>query len=172
PRGPLRSSGRGVAPGRRGRLSEQRLATSAARHVRPPGQLPRAERPAILGSCTGRAVAQRGDGRVSSVEEVAAAVLYEGYILWPYRRSARKNQQRWTFGGVYPPTFSDQGDASRMQTQCLVLGDDPRVDVCVRFLQVVDRRVARRKPDGSLEEVDELRAGGQRYLAWDEARER
>jgi hypothetical protein len=33
---------------------------------------------------------------------VADAVLYEGYLLWPYRRSALKNQQRWTFGGVYP----------------------------------------------------------------------
>ncbi len=36
------------------------------------------------------------------VEQIAAAVLYEGYVLWPYRRSATKNQQRWTLGGVYP----------------------------------------------------------------------
>ena len=41
------------------------------------------------------------------VEEIAAAVLYEGYILWPYRRSALKNQRRFTFGGVYPPAHSE-----------------------------------------------------------------
>ena len=33
-------------------------------------------------------------------------MLYEGYILWPYRRSALKNQRRFTFGGVYPPAHS------------------------------------------------------------------
>ncbi len=37
------------------------------------------------------------------VTAIADAVLYEGYMLWPYRRSALKNQRRWTFGGVYPP---------------------------------------------------------------------
>ena len=36
------------------------------------------------------------------VRAIADAVLYEGYILWPYRRSALKNQKRWTFGGVHP----------------------------------------------------------------------
>ena len=40
------------------------------------------------------------------VEKVAEAVLYEGYLLYPYRRSAMKNQQRWTFGGVYPAQYS------------------------------------------------------------------
>jgi hypothetical protein len=51
-------------------------------------------------------------------------------------------------------------------------GADPRVDVRVRFLQVVERRVAKRLWDGSLELVDELRVGSERVLAWDEARER
>ena len=32
--------------------------------------------------------------------------MYEGYMLWPYRRSAMKNQRRWTFGGVFPPAWS------------------------------------------------------------------
>jgi hypothetical protein len=39
---------------------------------------------------------------MDAVRKIADAVLYEGYILWPYRRSALKNTQRWTFGGVYP----------------------------------------------------------------------
>jgi hydrogenase maturation protease len=92
--------------------------------------------------------------------------------LWPYRRSARKNQQRWTFGGVYPPAFSDATDPCRIQTQCLVVGREPEVEVRVRFLQVVERRPARREPDGSLTWLDELRVGEERVLAWDEARER
>jgi hypothetical protein len=106
---------------------------------------------------------------------VVEAVLYEGYVLWPYRRSARKNQQRWTFGGVYPPAFVESarsGDACRIQTQCLVVGSAARVDVELRFLQVVERRVALVGADGSLEFVDELHSGSQRVLAWDEAVER
>ena len=32
---------------------------------------------------------------------IANAILYEGYILYPYRPSSIKNRQRWTFGGVF-----------------------------------------------------------------------
>ena len=38
----------------------------------------------------------------AEVERVADAVLYEGYLLYPYRPSSVKNRQRWTFGGVFP----------------------------------------------------------------------
>lgn len=109
------------------------------------------------------------------VEKIAATVLYEGYVLWPYRRSATKNQRRWTFGGVYPRAYSEAeggNDPWLMQTQCLVLGEAPTVDVKVRFLHVVERKVGRRNADGSLDFVDELRIGGERHLAWDEAAER
>jgi hypothetical protein len=57
-------------------------------------------------------------------DQIVKAVLYEGYILYPYRPSALKNQQRWTFGGIYPQTYSQaQGGAEpcAMQTECLVL---------------------------------------------------
>ena len=40
------------------------------------------------------------------VDKIADAVLYEGYMLYPYRASAVKNRQRWNFGAVYPETFS------------------------------------------------------------------
>ena len=118
------------------------------------------------------------------VEKIAAAVLYEGYVLWPYRRSAQKNQRRWTFGGVYPRAFSETAgtnDPWLMQTQCLVVGQSPTVEVKVRFLQVVERRVASLSGVGEAEErtvaermelVDELRVGNERYLAWEEAAER
>jgi len=109
------------------------------------------------------------------VEKIAATVLYEGYMLWPYRRSSRKNQRRWTFGGVYPQAYSEASggdDPWLMQTQCLVTGANPSVEVKVRFLHIVERKVGRTGADGELEFVDELRVGGERYLAWDEAVER
>jgi hypothetical protein len=108
------------------------------------------------------------------VRAIADAVLYEGYILWPYRRSALKNQQRWTFGGVYPRAHSEgrEDDPWTVRTQVLVEGDpDARVEVGVRFLQVVRRDVCRRTPTG-LERVDELSVGAERYLSWEEAVER
>ena len=108
------------------------------------------------------------------VERLVNAVLYEGYVLWPYRRSALKNQARWTFGGVFPRPYSQaagSGDAWLMQAQCLVTGTNPAVQVRVRFLQVVERQVCRRSEDGTLDPVDELQVGGERYLTWEEARE-
>jgi hypothetical protein len=114
---------------------------------------------------------------MTSVDQIVATVLYEGYVLWPYRRSARKNQQRWTFGGVYPRGFCEASgslDPWQMQTQALVEAE--RADIClevrVRFLQVVERHAARRDPDGQLAFVDELRTDAERYLSWDEAVER
>lgn len=112
---------------------------------------------------------------MEAVEKIAAAVLYEGYLLWPYRRSAQKNQKRWTLGGVYPRAYSEAGaedDPWLMQTQCLVNGRSPSISVKVRFLHVVERQVGRKNSDGSLDFVDELEVGGERYLAWDEATER
>lgn len=109
------------------------------------------------------------------VEKIAAAVMYEGYVLWPYRRSAPKNRQRWTFGALFPRAFSEAagtGDPCQMRTECLVSGAEPRVLVRLRFLQVVDRRVERRTARGEWEAVDELRLGEETYLAWEEATER
>lgn len=109
------------------------------------------------------------------VEKIAAAVLYEGYVLWPYRRSAQKNQKRWTFGGVYPRAYSEAeggNDPWLMQTQCLVVGDAPVVEVKIRFLHVVERKVGRRNAGGTLDFVDELRVGKARHLSWEEAVER
>ena len=61
------------------------------------------------------------------VERIARAVLYEGYMLYPYRPSAIKNRQRFNFGVIYPQTYSDgqRGvDSSEMQTECLVFGTE------------------------------------------------
>ena len=108
------------------------------------------------------------------VRAIADAVLYEGYVLWPYSRSALKNQRRWTFGGVYPAAHAREhpDDPSLMRTDCLLEAPaDARVDVCVRFLQVVRRAVLEEAPGGQ-RPVDELVVDGERYLAWEEAVER
>ena len=78
------------------------------------------------------------------VRSIADAVLYEGYNLYPYRPTATKNRQRWTFGGVFPQTFSLQigGDPWTMRTECLIEGGpDARVAIQVRFLHVINREI-------------------------------
>ncbi|MEZ4864990.1 MAG: hypothetical protein R3C14_26990 [Caldilineaceae bacterium] len=111
---------------------------------------------------------------IASIEKIAATVLYEGYLLWPYRRSARKNQQRWTLGGVYPQRYSalHPDNPWLMQTECLVTGERPVVSVCVRFLQVVARQVMQKGESGAFAAVDALWVGREQYLTWDEATER
>jgi hypothetical protein len=108
------------------------------------------------------------------IRQIADAVLYEGYVLWPYSRSATKNQRRWTFGGVYPSAHSEgrEDDPCEMRTECLIEADaGTRLEVRVRFLHVVERTVLRRIA-GGLEPVDELTVAGARHLSWDEAVER
>ena len=52
----------------------------------------------------------------TSVERIADAVLYEGYLLYPYRSSAVKNRQRWNFGVLYPRAYSQaQGGVEPFQ---------------------------------------------------------
>jgi hypothetical protein len=108
---------------------------------------------------------------VDAVRQIADAVLYEGYILWPYRRSALKNRQRFTFGGIHPPAHSARhpDDRCAMRTECLMRGGrEARLDVRVRFLQVVRRQV--HEAGGA--PVDELTVDGERHLSWEEAVER
>src|SRR5690349_2159527 len=81
----------------------------------------------------------------SLVERIADAVLYEGYILYPYRPSAVKNQQRWNFGVLCPQSYSEVqkgSEAWTMQTECLVEGSSMTgLEVRVRFLQLVARSI-------------------------------
>lgn len=115
--------------------------------------------------------------RGTTAEAVANAVLYEGYILYPYRPSSIKNQQRWNFGVVYP-AGSKEGPA-RMQTECLatVGSDAAEVDVKVRFLQLTDRTIReleepiRELPEGSeptSHRVDRVECGCRLYQSWQE----
>ena len=87
--------------------------------------------------------------KTDAVEKIANAVLYEGYMLYPYRASAIKNRQRFNFGVLYPRIHCDlqQGsDACEMQTECLVVASSApsleaqvTIQVKVRFLQMIAR---------------------------------
>ena len=97
------------------------------------------------------------------VEKIAAAILYEGYILYPYRPTAIKNRQRWNFGTLYPRVYAQAQrpeEPYRLVAECLALADaQASIDVRLRFLQLV------RQPQSSSLLTDPS-------LAWDEAMER
>ena len=101
---------------------------------------------------------------------VANAVLYEGYILFPYTASAKKNRLRWQFGVVVPEAYAANGtcEPAEMQTEILLAcGAETRVIVQVRFLQVEARRVQALLGD-SFETVDSLEVDGRRHVTFDE----
>lgn len=121
-------------------------------------------------------------GPVAALERarrVADTVLYEGYVLYPYRASARKNQIRWQFGVLAPRAFSeaDGSEAWSSQTECVVeVGPDPEVvtaevDVKVRFLRVQARTVEAADGDGRFCPVPSLDVDGRYLTDWDEAAE-
>ncbi|MFO7251073.1 MAG: hypothetical protein DIU60_010020 [Actinomycetes bacterium] len=113
-----------------------------------------------------------GQGPMDAVAQVARAVLYEGYLLWPYRASALKNTRRWTLGGVYPPACAATGDSSLMRTQVLVEAEPgDTVDVRLCYLHTVTLEVGRLDGD-ELVPVPELTVGGRRHRPREEATER
>jgi hypothetical protein len=116
-----------------------------------------------------------------SARAVADAVLYEGYLLYPYRRSSGKNRVRWQFGvlaprgwveatGVIGTSVAGSADAWHQQTDCLLEApDSASVHARLRFLQLQHRSVETRHPDGSFHQCDVLEVGNQRHLTFDEA---
>ena len=107
---------------------------------------------------------------------VANAVLYEGYLLYPYTASAPKNRIRWQFGVVVPRAYlsANTGETADQQTEVLLEADDAAaasVTVRLRFLQVEARRVEALR-GGAFEPVESLNVNGTTYLTFDEAFER
>ncbi len=78
------------------------------------------------------------------IDKIIGAVLYEGYLLYPYRPSI-KNTLRWTFGGLYPRSYGGVPSSSEgcsMQCQCLVVGDlNTRIELVVGFLHLIERKM-------------------------------
>jgi len=112
---------------------------------------------------------------LDQVRTVADAVLYEGYLLYPYRASSHKNQSRWQFGVLGPPHAAAESFAEDpgMEMQCLLAPGPGRspgsVSVRLRFLQLQVREVQRRGEDGRHTRVEELIVDGASVLSWDEA---
>ncbi|WP_405165722.1 hypothetical protein OG203_11865 [Nocardia sp. NBC_01499] len=102
---------------------------------------------------------------------VADAVLYEGYLLYPYRASSRKNQSRWQFGVLGPEgaALAGLGEESSLSAQCLIDETaDTAITLTVRFLQLQRRAVEDK--DGA--RIAELTVGTRSWITWDEAVER
>ncbi|OBK40106.1 hypothetical protein A5658_23625 [Mycobacterium sp. 1245111.1] len=101
---------------------------------------------------------------------VADAVLYEGYLLYPYRATSSRNQSRWQWGVLSPAGAAEAGigEEDSIATQFLV-DRAQAITLVVRFLQLQHRRVERNDGGGCFEPVDELVAPSGSWLTWDEA---
>lgn len=104
---------------------------------------------------------------LDEVAAVADAVLFEGYLLYPYRKSAQKNQLRWQWGVLTPRGYGvATNEPSSNRTECLLepRGNDVSVQLRLRFLQVQERAVF----DALGTEVAELDIDGVRHLRFSE----
>jgi len=123
--------------------------------------------------------------RFETARAVADAVLYEGYVLYPYRASSRKNQVRFQWGVLTPRLCSEADGSERWsaRTECLLDPGGQREDtvlwVRVRCLQTQRRRVEARLTGGSpgslgsaFGPVDALEVDGTSHVEWDEAVDR
>ncbi|MGR6320152.1 hypothetical protein Q2K19_25100 [Micromonospora soli] len=119
--------------------------------------------------------------RLDGAEAVADAILYEGYLLYPYRRSSVKNRVRWQFGVLVPPAWAaahgldDSGVAGSaespwQQTACLLEAPDTAtVRIRLRFLHLQRKVAETRTADGGYQPVDRIEVGGRTELSFDEA---
>src|SRR4051812_40831658 len=107
-------------------------------------------------------------------QKIADAVLYEGYLLYPYRRSAAKNQARWQFGVLVPQSYSENcgTDPWSLQTECLVEpGNAPMLHFKVRFLQLQARNIEETTDaqESLFRPVDTLVLEDKELFTWEEA---
>ena len=117
-----------------------------------------------------------GEGRFATARKVADAVIYEGYVLYPYRASAQKNQVRWQFGVLAPRPFSEStgSEAWAMQTECVLEAPgSASVSVQVRFLRVLSRVVEEvpRTEGDAFTPVASLEVDGELWTTWEESSE-
>ncbi|HEV7505739.1 MAG TPA: hypothetical protein VGS07_12580 [Thermoanaerobaculia bacterium] len=107
-------------------------------------------------------------------QKVADAILYEGYVLYPYRASSSKNKVRFQWGVVAPRDYSQAGGSEswEMQTECLVEPIDqklaPRIELKIRCLQLQERLVEEATGPDTFRPVEFLNVGDEMLVAWDE----
>jgi hypothetical protein len=118
------------------------------------------------------------------VQRIADAILYEGYILYPYRPSSMKNRQRWNFGGLCPRSYSESQRGNERwssQTECLVMGTGATtIGIQLRFLHLVARQATELVPNGdesgydcrNFLPVETIKLEDRLFQTWQEALER
>ncbi|MFI6768444.1 hypothetical protein [Streptomyces sp. NPDC050355] len=111
--------------------------------------------------------------RFATARQVADAVLFEGYVLYPYRASAAKNRLRWQFGVLVPPDWgAEHAEHSFQRTECLM---EPRagarLSAELRFLHAQRRTVQRLVADEEFETVEQLELPDRVVSCWDEGTE-
>lgn len=117
------------------------------------------------------------------LEQLTRALLYEGYALFPYKRTATKNMKPVPFGVVYPQhyNFHHAEAHSHLQTECIVKGNaDLEMEIKVRFLHLRIKNLLERVENGVVDERDEngfhavesLQSGDENYVSGWEAIER
>ena len=96
---------------------------------------------------------------LGEARKLADAILYEGYLLYPYRASSQKNRHRWQFGVLAPKAWAelDGSEPWASQTECLL---EPKrganLQVVLRFLQLEAREAADGAWDEGIEREVEL----------------
>ncbi|MDK9495636.1 hypothetical protein QEZ40_006664 [Streptomyces katrae] len=113
------------------------------------------------------------DARFAAARQLADAVLFEGYVLYPYRASAAKNRMRWQFGVLVPPAWGPaHGEHSFQRTELVM---EPRGEAVLhlelRFLRAWRRTVEQALGDGSFTAVPELHLPDRVLVPWDEGTE-
>ncbi|MFI6349148.1 hypothetical protein [Streptomyces sp. NPDC050560] len=110
------------------------------------------------------------DPLFDTARHIADAVLFEGYVLYPYRASAAKNRVRWQFGVLMPPACAGVGgEHADQRTECLMEPrSGARLRVRLRFLRAQRREVLRALPGGGHEPADALDLPDRVLVPWDE----
>jgi hypothetical protein len=108
---------------------------------------------------------------LADARRVADAVVYEGYVLFPYRAKSPKSQVRWQFGVIAPRSVAelDPGERWFMQTEVLIDGgSQTSINVDLRFLRVQARTVEA-LVDGDYVPVESLTVDDRIITDWQEA---
>ncbi|MFE3203072.1 hypothetical protein [Embleya sp. NPDC059237] len=108
--------------------------------------------------------------RFAVARQIADAVLFEGYVLYPYRASAAKNRMRWQFGVLVPPAWGQgSGEHHDQRTECLI---EPRaqanLSIELRFLHAQRRTVEQVGADGEFAAAEALELPDRVLVPWDE----
>ena len=90
------------------------------------------------------------DSADTVLEKLTRTLLYEGYSLYPYYRSAIKNQKPIPFGVIFPKDYNtyNEHSHSHIQSQNIIHGNnDLTVSINVRFLHLRQTELLKKNRD-------------------------